>query len=148
MKKIFYGALILCLTFVLTGCDFSFSFNKDKEETVTCKQSQEGVDVYMYVNVKGEHVTGMSFKYEMDLSSYTDEQINLVQQNDFCTIVKSSLSQYANGFADCNYGINDDKVLVVDAKLDVNNIDGMDEKTNSKEIKDGFEKQNYICEIS
>lgn len=134
-SKILVAALVVLLT---TGCG--------KETKLVCKQSQSGVDVTFNVGFKGNEVTSMDFKYDMDLSSYSDKQIEAIEEQDFCDIVKSSMSGYEDAFTKCDKKV-ENKHLLVNSELDVDKVakDEKDKMGSPKDTKKELEKQGYKC---
>ena len=140
MKKICLAAAVVLFTLLLAGCG--------KKQTLSCSQAPEGVEVVFNVDFKGNVVTGMDFHYNVDLSGYTDEQIESIGKQDFCVTVKESMSNYKEAFTDCKSSIAD-KHLKVDSILDVDKVatDEKDKMTSIDAAKTELEKQGYACVI-
>lgn len=126
---------------VVTGCN-------TKESKLVCKQTANGVDITFNVGFKGNTIAAMDFDYDMDLSSYTDEQIGLLKEQDFCTSVKAAMSSYKDAFTDCKQNITD-KHLKVSSVLDVDKIakNILDKMTTPAKTKKELEKEGYKCTV-
>lgn len=126
---------------IVTGCS-------TKESKLVCKQTNSGVDITFNVGFKGNTINAMDFDYDMDLSSYNDEQINLLKEQDFCTSVKSAMSSYKDAFTDCKQDITD-KHLKVSSVLDVDKVAKtiLDKMTTPEKTKKELEKEGYKCTI-
>ena len=155
MKKIFlYSTLLIAL--FLTGCGNSSDLeNKNLPDTSTnvkrlvCIQKVQTVDVDMIADFNDEELTYLGLKYEMDLSSYTSAQIDLIKKQDMCNTVKQSMSTYANSFTNCKQDVVDKKLLIT-ADFDLDKLVGSDlsRKTSIETAKKELEKQNYSCTIT
>ncbi len=140
-KYLLFGGL-LAVSLLATGCG-------QKESKLVCTQSQKGVDVVFNVGFKGDRVDSMDFTYNMDLSSYNDTQIDAVGKQDFCELVKSSMSAYKDAFTNCEQKI-ESKKLIVSSVLDVDKVAG-DEKDNMgtpEEAKKELEAEGYTCTLN
>ena len=141
MKK---SKIILSLAFctlLLTGCG-------NKESKLVCTQTSSGVDVGFNVGFKGNTIDTMDLSYDMDLSKYSDTQVTAIGKQDFCTRIKSSMTQIKDAFSDCNQEITDKK-LHVSAKLDIDKVSKnfLDKKTTPKAAKKSLEDVGYTCTI-
>lgn len=142
MKKGRIVALVALVAVALvTGCTA-------KEKKLVCKQETSGVLVEFNVGFKGNIIKSMDFNYDMDLSKYKDNQIALIEKQDFCSSVKRSMSDYKNAFTDCKQEIKD-KHLLVSSVLDVDKIakNVTDKMTTPEKGKAELEKQGYKCSI-
>ena len=140
MRKsgILLGAAVVLLS---AGC-------ANKETKIVCKQNTSGVDITFNVGFKGNTVETMDFQYDMDLSSYADNQIEAVGKRNFCELVKSSMPGYKDAFKDCDQKI-ENKHLVVVSEFDVDKVasDEKDKMGSPEETKNALEKQGYKCTI-
>ena len=144
MKKSLMGIVVIALVAILvTGCG-------NKETKLVCTQEQSGVDITFNVGFKGNTLQTMDFNYNMDLSSYTDTQIEAVKKQDFCSIVKSSMSEYSDAFTNCKQDINSEKKLVVESVLDVDKIakTELDKMGTPKATKKALEEEGYSCTMN
>ena len=114
MKKKFVAVVALFAVVVLTGCT-------PKESKLSCTQTTSGVDVGFNVGFKGNVIDTMNLTYDMDLSKYSDTQVEAISKQDFCTRVKSSMSQFKDAFTDCKQDVSNKK-LNVNANLDINKV--------------------------
>lgn len=141
MKKsgIILGAAAIIL--LSAGC-------VNQEKKIVCTQTASGVDITFNVDFKGNTVESMDFKYDMDLSKYSDTQIEAVGKKDFCDVVKGSMTAYKDAFKNCDQKIEDKHLLVV-SDLDVDKIASSEkDKMGSPEAtKTALEKQGYNCTI-
>ncbi len=142
LSKRILGVALVGGLFLLSGCGLT------KESKLLCKTTASGVDVQFNVDFVGQKISGMNIVYDMDLSKYNDTQIEAVGKQDFCSVVKTSMSQYKDAFTNCNQGI-ENKKLHVTASLDINKIAKNElEKFSSVEAaKEGLEAVGYTCTV-
>ena len=139
MKKGLLFVATFALVLLLAGCGSS------KSTKLVCTTSSSGVDITFNIGFEGNKVTSMDFSYDMDLSSYNDTQIAAVKGQDFCEIVKSSMSSYANAFTSCKQDVVS-KHLKVDSVLDPAKVsDGALVNSSVEDAKKGLESQGYTC---
>lgn len=138
-RKVLLVGLFLGLSLALTGCN-------EKNKTLTCTMSQSGVDVEMVVDFKGDTVNDIKFSYDMNLSSYSDTQIEAIGEQDFCSRVKLAMSTLKDAFGNCKQEIKS-KHLRVSASLDPDKLKdaGFSKDSSPKEAKESLEKQGYTC---
>ena len=100
----------------------------------------------MITELTGGKISAMDFSWKMDLSKYSDSQIQLVSAQDFCSTVKQSMSNYT--FTGCNQSL-ENKVLVIKAGIDIDKITDTSIKnsTSAKEVKEALEKVGYTCTV-
>lgn len=143
MKKrsIVLVATVFALVLFVTGCG-------SKEATLVCTQTTSGVDITFNVGFKGNTITTMDFDYDMDLSKYSDTQIDAIGKQDFCTSVKNSMGSYKDAFTDCKQDITD-KHLKVSSVLDVDKIakNVLDKMTSPENAKKELETEGFTCTI-
>jgi hypothetical protein len=116
------------------------------EQKLYCKANANGVDVAFDITFKANKITEMILTYEMDLSKYTDTQIESLKSTDFCATVKKSLSEYENAFKNCNQDISNKKLLVK-SDLDINTMSKKSDFGTINDAKSGLEKAGYVCTI-
>ena len=140
MKKCLFLVTIIAFSLVVTGCGAT--------KKLVCKQKASGVDITFNVGFEGNKIKDMDFSYDMDLSSYSDTQITMIEKQDFCKLVKSSMDDYKDAFTDCKQKVAD-KHLRVDSVLDANKISKNAEKimTSPEKAKKELEKTGYTCKI-
>ena len=137
MKKVGYVVVVMLLL-VLTGCG--------KTTKMTCKLSQTGVDLDYNLEFNGNMLSKMSLKYVMDLSNYTDTQIEAVGKQDFCNVLKDSMSQYKEGFENCNQKIEDKNMIVyTDINPDKVTNSVLDKMGSVEDTKKALEDIGYKC---
>lgn len=141
MKKSKILLTLVLSVVLLTGC-------AKKDAKLTCTQTSSGVDIEFNVGFKGNTIQTMDFNYDMDLSSYTDTQIEAIGKQDFCTTVKNYMSSFKDAFSNCDQDIVD-KHLKVNSVLDVNKITkSYFEKISSPtSAKKELEAEGYKCVI-
>ena len=138
MKKLGLLCALFVIALLVTGC-------KGKDEVV-CTQSVSGVKVDMTMDFTDNKLNSMGLKYSMDLSSYSDEQVKQVENQNLCSNVKIAMGSYGNAFKNCKQNMSN-KNLVITADFDINKLPGaQDGEKDSKEaaIK-GLESQGYKC---
>jgi len=142
MKRRFlvFGVLF-CSVLALTGC------GSKKETKLVCTQTTSGVDIEIDAVFKNDEITTVDFSYGMDLSKYSDTQIEAIGKQDFCKIVKSAIGAYKDAFGNCKHEIKDKK-LSLTASLDPDQLasTGLSKKSTPEQGKKSFESQGYKCE--
>ena len=131
---------IVILAVFVTGCG--------KKSTLKCTQSSNGVDIIFNVGFDGNTISTMDFSYDMDLSSYPEESLSYVDKQDWCSLVKDSMSEYKSAFTNCKHERND-RNLHVSATLDVDKIakNVLSKMSTPEATKKGLEEQGYKCNI-
>ena len=161
MKKLFIFSLLLVALFI-TGCGKDEKENENggnplnggtnvvsNEQRLVCSQKVQTVDVNMIADFRGDELTYLGLKYEMDLRSYNDAQIKAVEATDMCTTVKNSMQAYINSFTNCKQSVIN-KVLVITADFDLDKLIAGDIRREAKieDVKRSLETQSYVCEIN
>ncbi len=141
MKKGILLSLLLAVVVISTGC-------AKKDVKLVCTQTASGVDVTFNVDFSGKVITNMDFAYDMDLSNYSDAQVEAIGKQDFCSRVKSSMSTFKDAFTDCKQEISS-KHLNVKAELDVDKVakSYLNKITKPESAKAELEKVGYTCTI-
>ena len=140
MKKGILLTILLVAVVLVSGCG-------KKSSKLVCTQTASGVDITFNIDFDGNVVKNMDFSYDMDLSSYSDTQINAIGKQDFCTRVKSLMSTFKDAFKDCNQDISN-KHLNVKSVLDVNKLsDSALNISSPDKAKEELEKIGYSCTI-
>ena len=140
MKKLGLVALAVIMTVLLSGCA--------KKQTLSCTQTPENASAEFNIVFKGNLVHSMDFHYNLDLSKYTDEQIEAISKQDFCVTVKESMGNYKEAFTNCLSKLAD-KHLKVDTDLEFDKV-AQEEKERLTSIEDAkaeLERQGYVCTI-
>lgn len=142
MKKrgIVLAVAVVALVAFVTGCG--------KKETLVCTQTASGVDITFNIGFDGSTITTMDFAYDMDLSSYSDTTIKYLEKQDWCSTVKSSMSEYKDAFTDCKAEIKDKKLNVA-STLNVDKVakSALGKMKTSKAAKKELEAEGYTCTI-
>ena len=141
MKRSFvFIFVVVVLSIFITGCG--------KKATLKCTQSTNGVDIIFNVGFDGNTISSMDFSYDMDLSSYPEESLSSIDKQDWCSLVKDSMSEYKSAFTNCKHERND-RNLHVSATLDVDKIakNVLSKMSTKKKKKKGLEEQGYKCNI-
>ena len=134
-RKLMGAALFLCGVLCLTGCGGGAS-------KLTCTINQSGVDATINANFDGNKVKDMSLRYDMDLSSYSDSQISLLEKQDYCKSIKASMSQFE--LSNCKQDISG-KALKVTADIDISKMSDSDLTGSPSETKKALEKMGFSC---
>ena len=142
MNKILVGGVLACSILVLTGCGNSGA------KTLVCTQNAAGVDIELTTKFAGNKVDDMKMKYTMDVSSYNETQIDAIKGQDFCTLVKGSMSGYEKAFNNCKQDVGNGKLLIT-ADFDITKIEDetLKEESTPEEAKKGLEEEGYTCVI-
>ena len=114
MKKTVIFVLSVFMIICLSACG-------KKTQKLVCTQNVDGVDRTINVVFEGDKVKTMDFSYTSDLSEYTDEQLEVIKKQDYCTSIKNAMSDYSEAFSNCKNNIGDKK-LSITANLDVSKI--------------------------
>lgn len=139
MKKSIIGTVALgaLVTTLVTGCG--------AEKKLVCTQSVSGVDVTFNITFSGDKLKAMDLAYDMDLSKYSDSQVEAVGKQDFCSLVKTQMSQYSSAFKNCKQDISN-KTLNIKADFDVKELaDDNDLSGGPEAAKKGLESAGYTC---
>ncbi len=143
MKKVLLFGIMFAVVF-LTGCQ--------KTTRLVCSQSVTSsgleVSVDMIADFGEEELVYLGLEYGMDLSAYTDAQVDLINKQDMCSSVKANMSSYAEAFTNCKQSVSNKKLkITADFDLDKLMNSGLSRKTNADEAKTVLEKQGYTCVI-
>lgn len=143
MKKGIILLFLLASPFMLTGCG-----DKDEDggskasksvKTLTCKATVSGLDTTVNIeyNTKDKEVKSAKTSYVMDLSSYTDDQIEQIKKTDLCASFNGEMA------TDCKTTY-EDKKLVVNVDMDIDYMVKTEFEGNKNmeldDIKAGYEK--------
>lgn len=141
MKKGIILSLLLPVVFLATGCTA-------KQSKLVCTQTTSGVDITFNVEFNGNAIKNMDFAYDMDLSKYSDTQVNAIAKQDFCTRVKSSMATFKDAFTDCKQDVSN-KHLNVKSVLDVDKITKsyLSKISKPESAKAELESVGYTCTI-
>lgn len=166
MKKISLIVLVCLMTVLLTGCKLRDTIKKimveasnnteEKdtkkeeiaEEKVICLQKQDQIDITFTVTFKATQMTAIDLTYDMDLSEYSDDQINSLRDTDFCTPVQNAMGKYKDAFENCITTI-ENKNLHLSADFSIDKLEESELNTMStpKKAKEDLETQGYTCTI-
>ena len=142
MKK--YLLILFILVLALTGCG-------KKENSLVCSLKVETIDVFMHADFKDDNLDYLGLEYQMDLNEYSDSKIELIENEDMCETVKTSMDDSGLGEAitNCKQVINENKILEITADFDLDKmIDAeISRKTSVDEIIEELSEQGYTCEI-
>ena len=136
-KIVFLSALIAIL--LLTGCE--------NTKRVVCSQKVSTVYVDMIMDFKDDIIDSMGLKYKMDLSEYSDYQIDLIKSQNLCESVKQYMGTYSNAFTNCKTDMQG-KELVITADFDIDKIPGAEDgkRDNIDDAIKQLESQGYKCQ--
>ena len=142
MKKTVIFVLSVFMIICLSACG-------KKTQKLVCTQNVDGVDRTINVVFEGDKVKTMDFSYTSDLSEYTDEQLEVIKKQDYCTSIKNAMSDYSEAFSNCKNNI-EDKKLSITANLDVSKIakSTLDKMTSIESSKESLEASGYTCTIN
>ena len=162
MKKFFIGALVFVLAIMLTGCSLTKNaksvkntiekrIKTESKAELDCKQqvteSGLAVDIDFNVDFVNNIIKDIDFTYDMDLSSYNDQQVEAVSNTDLCTVVKDAMPTYKDAFTDCKQRV-ENKHILIESELDIDKIAKNElEKISKPEAakKDLEEQVNLKC---
>ena len=136
MKKVCLFTTLVAILLLVTGCG---------KNEVVCTQSVSGVKVDMILNFNGDKVDAMGLKYTMDLSNYSDAQVDAIKSQNLCSTVQAAMGTYSTAFTNCKQNM-ENKNLVITADFDLEKVPGMKEDNSTKEeIIKSLESQGYKC---
>ena len=163
MKKFFIGALVFVLAIMLTGCSLTKNAKSVKntiekrvktesKAELDCKQqvteSGLAVDIDFNVDFVNNIIKDIDFSYDMDLSSYNDQQVEAVSNTDLCTVVKDAMPTYKDAFTDCKQRV-ENKHILIESELDIDKIakNELEKISKPEAAKKDLEEQDYKCTI-
>ena len=163
MKKFFIGALVFVLAIMLTGCSLTKNAKSVKntiekrvktesKAELDCKQqvteSGLAVDIDFNVDFVNNIIKDIDFSYDMDLSSYNDQQVEAVSNTDLCTVVKDAMPTYKDAFTDCKQRV-ENKHILIESELDIDKIakNALEKISKPEAAKKDLEEQGYKCTI-
>lgn len=148
MRRIFAVTMILSICFFLVGCDGQ----KFKTESLNCTYTGTDNSKAEYTHTFKDKVSesDAKIKYTFDFRDYTDEQLEKLENEDFCTTLMTGL--FSSGTDSCKQKIEDKKLTVA---ADVNIFKWASEQAGSDTIyelniddtKDYLEKAGFNCTI-
>ena len=138
MKKNILMFLIIVL--VTSGCG--------NTKNLICTKKVNKSSVEYNIKYKDNNIKTMKFYYNMDLTSYSNKQISMVQKQDFCSKLKDNMKTFKDAFNNCKQEIVDEH-LKVTTNIDISKISKttLDKISTSDKTKSLMEKQNYKCTI-
>ena len=141
-SKILLASLMVAMGLMLTGCGNSST------KTLDCTTSSGGVDAQLKLGYEGKKVNDFKVNYSMDLSQYSDAQVDALKGQDFCSVVASAFGEYGMGFSGCKQDISNKK-LTVNTNIDLNKLESsvVNGLSNINDAKTGFELSGYTCTI-
>ena len=163
MKKFFIGALVFVLAIMLTGCSLTKNaksvkntiekrIKTESKAELDCKQqvteSGLAVDIDFNVDFVNNIIKDIDFTYDMDLSSYNDQQVEAVSNTDLCTVVKDAMPTYKDAFTDCKQRV-ENKHILIESELDIDKIakNQLEKMSKPEAAKEELEKEGYTCTI-
>lgn len=163
MKKLFIGALVFVLAIMLTGCSLTKNaksvkntiekrIKTESKAELDCKQqvteSGLAVDIDFNVDFVNNIIKDIDFSYDMDLSSYNDQQVEAVSNTDLCTVVKDAMPTYKDAFTDCKQRV-ENKHILIESELDIDKIakNELEKISKPEAAKKDLEEQGYKCTI-
>ena len=128
---------ILCLLFT-TGCD--------NKTIVKCETKVNDATKNYNISFIGNKIN--SIDLEIDLSGYSNEQIDAIKDQDLCSDLKSEVEEIKDALSDCKQTI-EEKKLSINATFDVNKIPGnqLNKMYSPENAKKDLENSGYKCTI-
>ena len=134
MKKVLSLVLVIGAVFCLAGCGV-------KKAVLTCTKKQSNADMTITANFTGNKLTAMNVSYGADYSSYSDTAVKTLENRDFCSLLKSTLSQYT--ITECKQSL-ENKILSVKMGIDVSKERVFESPESAKTT---MEKQGLTCTL-
>ncbi len=141
MKKVFLSLIVILICIVTVGCS-------NKETKVKCSTTSNSIAIDMnftYLDGKKMYAKEASMVATMDLSSYTEKQIEAIQKQDLCASFLKGVGKLEPAFSNCKQEVTSDK-LSLTADLDLKKAEDKDLfrlKGEKKDIEKYFE--GYEC---
>jgi len=141
MKKsrVLLGFVLISMSLLLQGC-----FNT---KTLECKEINGNNSAELILKYRNDKLYSMKAYYKMDLSSYSDEQIEEIKKEDTCDEISRSILGIAA--KTCNKNISS-KLLTIDIEADISKIkeENLDTVNSITKTKETFENNSKAtCEI-
>ena len=139
-KSVILFCFVSACFFLLTGCD--------NKTILKCTMNSNGVDTNFNIGFNGNKIEKMDLQYLMDLTNYSDSQIDVLKDQDFCIGLKSDMEEFKEAFANCNQKLEDKKLNIV-ADFDVNKISSsqLSKMQTPENAKKDLENSGYKCTI-
>lgn len=139
MKKVLMVLTIFMGALLMTGC-----FGKTQK--LNCSREEDNMKIDMNFTFKGDKATGLVLNYKLDLSAYSDIQIEAIEEQDFCSVLKSSLSEYGNAFNNCKQKVENRSLYVTtDIEIDELSEGVRNSMTSIEAAKSSMESASYTC---
>ena len=140
-SKILLTVTLLAFGLLLSGCG--------NKTTLTCGLTQQGVGVEMKLGYDSDKIESFLVEYSMDLSEYTDTQINLLKDQDFCSRIASSFGSYGMAFTGCKQEVKNKELRIyTDVDLKKLDSDALDEVKTVEAARLSLETSGYICKTN
>jgi len=141
MKKggILFIIVGTCL-FLLTGCN--------SKTILKCNKSAENFERYFNLSFTGNKINALNLQYTINLSEYSDNQIDALNSQDLCNELKTEVEDFKESLTDCNQKLEDNKLNIL-ANFDVDKIssDQLSKMQTPEDAKKDLEKSGYSCKI-
>ena len=141
MKKLNLICILLIVLFV-TGCS-------SKKELI-CNQTISNVSVDMILGYDGEEgkekLVSISFREDVDFSSYSDSEFDQIKYVDYCPYAKQAVGELSDAFSNCKQSFSG-KILTITGDFEVSKIPNSEEgmKKSMSEAKTSLETQGFKC---
>ena len=138
MKRIvLFSTLFVAL--LLTGCS-----NNTKK--LVCTQNLTGVDVKMIMDYDSkDNLTYVGFEEILDLSVYSDEEIETLKSQDYCPSVKESVGELGDAFKNCTQDISNKK-LTLKGEFSIDKLPSNHDIRSYEKAVEILEEEGYKCE--
>ena len=136
-KVVLFGVLVIAL--FMTGCS--------KKKELVCSQSMTNVDIKMILGYEDDKLSSMEFREVVNLSTYSDNDIDKLRSQDLCSLAKQSVGQMAEAFINCKQKISG-KELILTGEFELEKIPNSEVGINKSmdEAKEYFEQKGLKCE--
>lgn len=138
MKKTSYLLAMGLAVTLLTGCG-------GKKE-LSCSMDTNGATAELNLTFEGKKYESSNIKVKMDLSEYTDEQVEAIEKENLCDTLAQSFNFDS---ASCKQTV-ENKELVINADYDIVKSFGSEEELKDltpENSKEELEKAGYTCTI-
>ena len=131
--------LFLMIILITSGCS---------NKKLVCKRNMNNSSFEYSMEFKDDSIKTMNLYYDMDLTSYSNRQISMVEKQDFCSKLKDNMKSFKDAFNNCKQEIIDEHLRVT-ANIDVSKISKttLEKISTSDKTKSLMEKQNYKCSV-
>ena len=141
-KRIMIFSVIIFIVLLTTACD--------RNTTLKCTVSTDEYDLNLIYGFDGRILKTMGLQYIIDVSAYSDKEIKLLEQQDYCNYIKlhENFIEFSEAFEKCEQKL-DNKKIVIDADFDINKVpsEELSKMQSYHDAKKELESSGYKCTL-